>query len=672
MLLPAKMKRVEIIVHKDYFDPVMRYLRDARLVELLDVKNMLKGYKGAVSSCGTSERLYGLVAISSKIAALTALMSSGGEIEPAQVGASLTDEQIREIENRISALEQETSALSSEMQVCDKVTLFADTDLGASVREMLGITDVNSPEGRHRLEEIMSRIFDGLRPPELEQVERLGDSIERKDVAESIRRVISDQVADALVARKGEGAVIKVLSQALDLKIAEGSTSKNLRFLPDSWIEKTRERERKLKAKTEDLMSRNAEWLRVNGELVDAERIVEEAKGLCGKTESTYVLEGWLPANRMKELQIALNDVSKGHCIVQDWSGKGSPTMLRNPQWTGVFERLTVGFGTPASGELDPTILWLVTYPLFFGLMFGDVGHGLIFVLLSIGLFFAKRKGTHFQEQSIAGLGGLFNMILDGSGLLILGGVAATVCGFLYGTVMGSEEWFRQLTGLGGALWFDPFTHPITLVKVSITIGVIHVTSGLVLDIVNKVKNRRYEELVGGPVLWLWFYLTFGYLILAHGFRLMTYAFSNLPTVLLLLGLPSGLMLAAKVRYAGPFEGVGEWMESMLASISHTISYIRIMAMKMIHDVFSRLFLGILLGTSIFIGAPIFVALTLLMIIILEGAFVFLQDLRLHWVEWFLKFYAGSGTAFKPFGLERKHTKVSLPALRPIPQTIAG
>jgi vacuolar-type H+-ATPase subunit I/STV1 len=666
------MKRVEIIVHMGYFDPVVRYLRDARLVELLDVKSMLKGYKGAVSSCGPSERLYRLVAMSSKIAALTALMPSAREIEPVQVGESLADEQIREIDDRISALEQETSALSSEMEVCEKVTLFADTDLGASVRDMQRIGDVNSPEGRHALEEIMSRVFDSLRSPELEQVETLGDSIERKDVAGSIRRVVSDQVADALVARKGEGAVIKVLSQALDLKIAEGSTSKNLRFLPDSWIEKTRERERKLREKTEDLMSQNAEWLKVSGELVDAERMVEEAKGLCGKTESTYVLEGWLPANRMKELQIALNGVSKGHCIVQDWSGKGSPTMLRNPQWTGVFERLTVGFGTPASDELDPTVLWLVTYPLFFGLMFGDVGHGLIFVLLSIGLFFAKRKGTRFEEQSIAGLGGLFNMILDGSGLLILGGVAATLCGFLYGTVMGSEEWFRELTGLSGPLWFDPFTHPMTLVKVSIIIGIAHVASGLILDIVNKVKNKRYEELLGGPVLWLWFYVTLGYLILAHGFRLITYVLSNLPMVLLLLGLPSGLMLAAKVRHAGPFEGIGEWMESMLASISHTISYIRIMAMKMIHDVFSRLFLGILLGTSIFIGVPIFAALTLLMIMILEGAFVFLQDLRLHWVEWFLKFYVGSGTAFRPFGIQRRHTKVSLPVLSPTPQAIAS
>jgi len=672
MLIPARMKRVEIIVHRDYFDPVMRYLRDARLVELLDVKSMLKGYGGAVSPCGTSERLYRLVAVGSKIAALTALMPGASEIKPAQVSESLTDEQIREIENRISALEQETSALLSEMQGCEKVTQFADADLGKSVREMLGITDATSPEGRHRLEEITFRIFDSLRPPELEQLERLGDSIERKDVAGSIRQVTSDQVADALVARKGETAIIKILSQTLDLKVAEGSTSKNLRFLPDSWIEKTRERERKLRSNLEKLLSQNAEWLMVNGELVDAERIVEEAKGLCGKTESTYVLEGWLPANRMKELQIALNDVSKGHCIVQDWSGKGSPTMLRNPSWTRVFERLTVGFGTPASSELDPTILWLVTYPLFFGLMFGDVGHGLIFVLLSVGLYFAKRKGTHFQEQSIAGLGGLFNMILDGSGLLILGGVAATLCGFLYGTVMGSEEWFRELTGLSGPLWFDPFAHPITLVKVSITIGILHITSGLILDITNKVKNKRYEELIGGPVLWLWFYVTLGYLILAHGFHLITYVLSNLPTVLLLLGLPSGLMLVARVRHAGPFEGIGEWMESMLASISHTISYIRIMAMKMIHDVFSHLFLGILLGTSIFIGAPIFAALTLLMIMILEGAFVFLQDLRLHWVEWFLKFYAGSGTAFMPFGIQRRHTKVSLPVLSPTLQPIAS
>ena len=100
-------------------------------------------------------------------------------------------------------------------------------------------------------------------------------------------------------------------------------------------------------------------------------------------------------------------------------------------------------------------------------------------------------------------------------------------------------------------------------------------------------------------------------------------------------------------------------MESMFASISHTISYIRIMAMKMIHDVFSILFLGILFATPIYVGAPIFALLTIIMILVLEAAFVFLQDLRLHWVEWFLKFYSGSGVAFKPFGIQRTFTSVS-------------
>lgn len=173
MLLPAKMKRIEIIVHRDYFDSVMRYLRDARLIELLDVKDMLKGYKGAVSPCATSERLYRLATINSKIANLNALVAVVGDVKPAHVGESLSDEQIREIESRASALEQELNAISSLAQACDKVAGFADHDLGANVREMLKINDINSPEGRHRLEEIMFRISDSLRPPELQQAVRL-------------------------------------------------------------------------------------------------------------------------------------------------------------------------------------------------------------------------------------------------------------------------------------------------------------------------------------------------------------------------------------------------------------------------------------------------------------------------------------------------------------------
>jgi len=655
------MKRIEIIVHKDYYDSVMRYLREARVLELLDVKEMMRGYEGAVSPCPTSERLYELVSIGSKITSLiNALHVGTAQLKPVQVTRSLSEETISKIEERLASIERDVTALTSETQVYEKIVEFADSGLSLSVKEIMKISDPNAPEGRHRLEEIIFRIFDALAPAQAEQPTVPAETAQRKDIIESVRRAIADQLAQLLASGKGERTIIEALSDNLDLMILPGSSARDLRFDPRSRIEVAREQVHERNRALQKLASENAEWLQVTGELVNAERVLEEAKAQCGKTESTYVIEGWLPANKIPDVQTSLGTVSEGHCVVQEWSGKNSPTMLRNPRGTGLFQRLTLGFGTPASTEIDPTILWIITYPLFFGLMFGDVGHGLIFMFVSAGLLFAKKRGVRFEAESLGGLGGLFNMILEGAGLLVLGGAAATVCGFLYGTVMGSEEWFHKLTGLEGPLWFDPFKHPMTLLKVSIIIGIAHVSSGLILDIVNKVRNRDYQDLLAGPGLWLWFYLVLGYLILTYGFGLISYALSNIVIVLVLLGLPSALMLAAKVRMEGPFEGVGHWMESMLASISHTISYMRIMAMKMIHDVFSLLFLGILFSLPIYVGVPIFGLLTMVMIMILESAFVFLQDLRLHWVEWFLKFYSGSGTPFKPFGVERTYTRVSV------------
>jgi vacuolar-type H+-ATPase subunit I/STV1 len=130
------------------------------------------------------------------------------------------------------------------------------------------------------------------------------------------------------------------------------------------------------------------------------------------------------------------------------------------------------------------------------------------------------------------------------------------------------------------------------------------------------------------------------------------------------MGVPLVAMLALKLWADGPM-GLMHAFESLLASLSHTISYVRILAMKLIDDVFLRLFLGVLLfftawgnpaGTAL--GYVLFAALTTVLILILETAFVFMQSLRLHWVEWFLKFYAGEGTAFKPYGAERIYTTV--------------
>jgi len=260
----------------------------------------------------------------------------------------------------------------------------------------------------------------------------------------------------------------------------------------------------------------------------------------------------------------------------------------------------------------------------------------------------------------------VFSMVIQGSALLILSGASAFVIGFLYGTVFGSVEWFKMITGLPGPLWFEPFENISLMLRLSITIGVIHIISGLLLDMFNKLYIREYRELISGPLVWLWFYGAFGITLLQYGLRFPNYLFDprNSTDLFLRLGVPMIAMLGLKLWAEGGM-GLMHAFENLLASLSHTISYVRILAMKLVDDVFLRLFLGVLVFFTAWgnplgsvVGWILFAALTTVLILILETAFVFLQSLRLHWVEWFLKFYAGSGTAFKPYGIERTYTKV--------------
>jgi V/A-type H+-transporting ATPase subunit I len=188
----------------------------------------------------------------------------------------------------------------------------------------------------------------------------------------------------------------------------------------------------------------------------------------------------------------------------------------------------------------------------------------------------------------------------------------------------------------------------------------------MVLKIIDDAHVGGYRELISGPLVWLWFYAAFGITLLQYGLRFPNYLFNpaNTTDIFLRMGVPLIAMLVLNVWMEGGM-GLMHAFENLLASLSHTISYVRILAMKLIEDVFFHLFLGVLvfflamgsLATAA-IGWILYSALVVVLIMILETAFVFMQSLRLHWVEWFLKFFDGSGTAFKPYGIIRKYTQV--------------
>ena len=668
MLLPTKMRRVEIIVPKRKFDDVMLYLRELGIIELLDVKEMIKGYGEGVSPTAVSDRLYRLTTLESKINSVIVALGllSLPAAKPTTVDARMSDEQIVGSERRISEIEQKVTSLTNEAEALKSLINYAERQLKLSIEEIAKIENVNSPEGRNKLEEIVNGIFQTLKPSELKFAEPLSQLIEQKGLEDAVVSDITDNVAKLLSAKRSESAIADAVTQTLGLKMKAMVRSKRLTYEATSRIEEAKKRLSELNHDLDEIKRTDGQYLLVQRETVGAERAFEQAKGLCGKTESTCMIEGWMPTTKVAPITAQLKKTCEEEVIIRSWASKNGPTSLHNPKSVAIFQKLTVGFGIPKSDEVDPTVLWLITYPLFFGFMFGDVGNGIVVMIISSIMYMYKRRGLVIPDTAYGGMGGVFSMVIQGSGLLIFSGASAFVVGFLYGTVFGNLEWFRILTGLPGPLWFEPFDNIRLMLRLSITIGVIHIISGLVLDIFNKAYVKEYRELISGPLVWLWFYGAFGITLLQYGLRFPNYLFNpaNSVDIFMRIGIPLIAMLALKAWAEGPM-GLMHAFESLLASLSHTISYVRILAMKLIEDVFYHLFNGVLVFFTAWatlagdvIGYTLFGALTVVLIFILETAFVFMQSLRLHWVEWFLKFYAGSGTEFKPYTADRTYTRV--------------
>src|SRR2546425_2946 len=221
-------------------------------------------------------------------------------------------------------------------------------------------------------------------------------------------------------------------------------------------------------------------------------------------------------------------------------------------------------------------------------------------------------------------------------------------------TLVSSPKWTKPLQSLIDSFGFTGIFSPtkgaiegdianLQLFMVFILLfGVGHMTFGMGLGAYNRIRRREFREAFFGPVCSAWFYLAGVFVIsqvVLSGFKFST-ALQNpveIPSVLVPL-----LLLGWK-------EGGLHALEVFIQSISNTFSYLRIWALNLS---------GYYVKFAIFVafGGPVITATSLvgatagnLLVMLLEGLIVFVQALRLHWVEWFGKFYEGGGTAFSPY-----------------------
>lgn len=408
------------------------------------------------------------------------------------------------------------------------------------------------------------------------------------------------------------------------------------------------------KAAKDMLRERRDDYEMLYSKLYTMQRVYDICKGR-GEVSGMFVLSGWIPVDTFEDVRKTVEqDAPMTTIMVEDtkdisYSGIRVPTLLKNNAFFRAFQDIVAMYSLPAYGEIDPSPIVAITFTLFFGFMFGDIGHGL---LIFLGATYLVKKGL--MKRS-------FGTVIK------YASASSMVFGLLYGSIFGMED-------LIPALWLSPMHDTNKLLVIAICLGVFMISLGLLLNMVEQYRARDFGRLLfdGSGLAGLILYWTLAILAAVY----MTGAEISEKTVdfiwagvgvLLLVMLFKDVLARRLLRQKGHDESavmsVFEIIHSLLGFVSNTASFVRLaafalnhvglsMAVIMLSDMVHKLPGGIVMkGIILVLGN--------LLIVCLEGLIVFIQTLRLEYYEFFGKFYKGGGSAFKPVGWEKEVPKTA-------------
>jgi V/A-type H+-transporting ATPase subunit I len=742
MLRPEQMSKVSVTGSKSVMEEVIETVHEMHLVHITEYDGSWEGFEPGTPLEGSDETSSALVTVR----ALGSLLDVTEEDVGATTAVDLDDHEerleevrtaVNDLDDRRTELEERLRGIEEQLQ---RMELFAD--LGLDLDLLWGYDSLDVLVGEGSPEEVETALSES---DDVEAFDVFGGS---GTVAAFGHMTDGSDLSDALVG---------VPFSAHEVPELTGDPESNVADLESEQNEIKAELE-KVESELEALKAKHGAFLLALEEHLSIESQKYEAPLRFATTERSFILEGWVPADRydefendlrsavddrieVAELQRAaytgdhlshepVHDDQHEETTIDDTDGgltetdeesaetdeerqrvapdggttdgvvtveDDPPVVQKNLGILSPFELLTKAVNRPKYSEFDPTFILFLTFPLFFGFMIGDIGYGLLYMLIGYGV------SSRFKTEGIVNFGKIVAWL----------GLFTAVFGVLYGEILGLHffEWFGSEAiihkGLADREW------AITWLIVAVIAGWVHLDLGYIFELVEEYQLHGPKQAVVEVGSWLLMLNGLWVFIFSKTFTGGKPDFLVGPEALLNEG-PLGFGFTGFPELVGIVGGLafvvgfailvtGPWYEAFefAVPLAHTLSYTRLTAVLLakagmalaanllywgvyedeegfhyIHESTPAkkaeegkdvIFDGLAnMGTSFelgplalglegaLIGIPVFIVAHA--VVLAVGGTAAIQAIRLEYFEFFEKFYEGGGKNYQPFGYDRTYT----------------
>ena len=380
--------------------------------------------------------------------------------------------------------------------------------------------------------------------------------------------------------------------------------------------------------------------------LVEERKLECEANTSC--TETSYILEAWVPVGKTEKLDKALSEspLALMYEIREPLEGEKPPTYVEDNAVVEPYQSVTNMFSVPAYGEINPNPFVAFFFFLFFGMMLADAGYGLVLMILT-GIVLIKQRPPKGQASLIK--------------IVFMGSFSTVIWGIIFGSYFGYSA-----TDLGIWCWFNPIEEPMNMLFLSLGMGIFQMCFGLGINMVAMFKQKKPLDAISGTLSW--YFMLLG-LALAFGSSLIkAIAIPSWVSTVGYVLLGAGVLLlmisgALHKKGASMVSGAFARLYDIINFFSDLMSYTRIFGLGLASAVIGMVFneIGALMMNMIPIKA-IGVVVTAIVFIIghvfnigINALGAYVHNSRLQFVEFFGKFYTGGGELFRPLGCEMKY-----------------